>query len=337
MKILLHVLIMATAVLVIVWFVFWIYSHKEYSVSYGISFNQNHATSLGLGWKEVYTTMLNELQPEYLRIAAMWSEVEAVKGEYDFSNVDWMMDTAADAGAAVVLVVGQKAPRWPECHVPAWIQEYAAPEARDHLFDYVRAVAERYKDHPALELWQVENEAFIGFEFGECEGYDKTAVYDEIALIRQIDPTKKIIITDSGELSTWRKASKAGDLFGTTMYRIVRTPRGNTFSYDWLPAGFYRFKSAFWGRGHDDFFVSELQAEPWFTDRTPLDTSIEEMEVTMNPDRLKKHIDYASHVGASRVYLWGVEWWYYMMQERDDDRYWNIIERTIQKKHDPTR
>ncbi len=79
------------------------------------------------------------------------------------------------------------------------------------------------------------------------------------------------------------------------------------------------------GNVYDQFFVSELQAEPWFADTHPQNTSTETMEETMDPARLEAHLDYASRVGASRVYLWGVEWWYYMKQERNDSRYWDIV------------
>jgi hypothetical protein len=311
--------------LLVCWVLFWMYSYKTYNVEYGISFNQNHADSLGLDWKQVYTDMLQELQPKYVRVAAMWSEIEEEKGTHSFSDIDWMMNMAAKYNTKIVLVVGQKAPRWPECHVPTWIGGYSTEEVKGYLLDYVRETILRYKKHPALELWQVENEAFIRFEFGNCEGFNLDAVYEEVDLVRELDPDRKIVMTDSGELATWRRPSKTGDIFGTTLYRIVRTPSGRIFSYDFLPAGFYRLKARFWNKTESEFFVSELQAEPWFTDSDPLNASVEEMEETMNPERFQKHLNYASHVGASRVYLWGVEWWHYMKSKRGDSRYWDIV------------
>ncbi len=324
MKIFLNVLLIIVIILVLLWLIFWMYSHKTYDVEYGISFNQNHATSLGLEWKDVYRDMLTELQPEFIRIAAMWKEVEPVHGEFDFVDVDFMMEEAAAHGTKVLLVVGQKAPRWPECHVPEWIVGYTKQDAKKDVLAYVETVVERYKDHPALELWQVENEAFIHFKFGECEGFNRDVVPEEIALVRSLDTEHEIVMTDSGELSTWRKPSKLGDKFGTTLYRIVQTPSGTTFSYSWLPAGFYRIKAALLGITYENFFVAELQAEPWFTNSNPIDTSTEKMEETMNPERFQAHLQYASRVGASRVYLWGVEWWYVMKEVHDDARYWDI-------------
>lgn len=326
---LIHVSVLLIIAIVVTYCILWLMSIKTYDVTYGISFNQNHASSLGLDWRETYEAMLRDLQPKHIRIAAMWSEVEAVQGEYTFTDVDWMMDTAAKYNVNVQLVVGQKAPRWPECHVPEWVKTLSLPE--DALFAYITKTVNRYKDHPALETWQVENEAFIRFEFGECQEFRKDLVPQEVALVRELDPGRKIVMTDSGELSTWRRPSKYGDILGTTLYRIVRTPSGSTFSYDWLPPGFYKFKARIWGNGYYDFYVAELQAEPWFTDSNPTNTPIEEQELTMDPDRMKRHLDYAERVGASRAYLWGVEWWYFMKQERADDRYWEIAKEAMKK------
>lgn len=328
MKILKYISIFASVVLVLFLF-FLLLSKTRYDVAYGISFNQNHASDLGLDWRKVYVDMLSELKPPYIRVAAMWSEVEPVEDEFNFDNVDFMMDKAHEYGAKVILVVGQKAPRWPECHIPSWVEVEEATQL--DLFSYVEKVVERYKTHPALELWQVENEPFITFKFGKCKKYEKEATYDEIALVKKLDPDHKVIVTDSGELSTWRRSSKAGDVFGSTLYRIVHTPGGRTFSYGWLPAGFYRVKARMWGRGYDEFYISELQAEPWFTDGNPWTTPIGVQEKTMNPERLAKHFDYVERVGASRAYLWGVEWWYFMKEYKQDARYWEAVKQKIGK------
>jgi len=318
-------LIIILFIVATIWLIFWLFGRKRFPVEYGMSFNQNHAESLGLDWKETYSVMLKELNPKYVRIAAMWNQVEKEENVWDFSDVDFMMDEAEKYDAKVLLVVGQKAPRWPECHVPEWVNEKTREESKTHLLLYVDRVVNTYRDHPALELWQVENEAFINFKFGDCARFDERAVYDELERVRKQDPNHRIVMTDSGELSTWRTPSKLSDIFGTTLYRIVQNKYGWTFTYDWLPAGFYRLKAMLWGVEYQNFFVAELQAEPWFTHSSPLEATIEEQEKTMNPERLQKHIEYAERVGASRVYLWGVEWWYFMRKVNGDARYWEIV------------
>ncbi|MBU0596538.1 endo-1,4-beta-xylanase [Patescibacteria group bacterium] len=323
------ILLIIFALVAILYALLWLCSIRKYPVEYGISFNQYHAESLGLDWQETYLAMLTDLKPKYVRIAAMWNEVESVQGQFDFTKVDWMMDKASEHNTKVTLVVGQKAPRWPECHVPEWSNVLSKDDYDIALLNYVSEVVSRYKDNDELELWQVENEPFIKFRFGECGGFQEELTYDEINLVRELDPNHKIIITDSGELSTWRKASGAGDLFGTTLYRVIRRPSGMILNYDWLPPAHYRFKAKFWGRSFNNFYISELQAEPWFTDLDVQNTTLSEQAKTMTPDRLEKNFDYASRVGASRAYLWGVEWWYWMRESKQQGAFWNLVREKI--------
>lgn len=315
--------------LVLLYAAIWLASRKVYPIEFGISFNQNHARSLELDWRMVYAAMLDELKPKYVRIAAMWSEVEAERGKFDFSDEDWMMNEASKRGVKITLVVGQKAPRWPECHVPEWLDDYGQAETARDLMTYIQTAVERYKDHPALELWQVENEPFIRFRFGDCERYRPELVKEEIALVRQLDPAHKILVTDSGELSTWRRAIKAGDYFGTTVYRVVRTPKGKIVTYDWLPPAFYRWKARLLGRGIETVFISELQAEPWFANGNANDTPLAAQAETLDLERLNKNLNYAAKIGAPRAYLWGVEWWYWMREKNNDSSYWERIREKI--------
>jgi hypothetical protein len=328
-KIMLVLLIVIFTSLAVVYALMWLCSAKKYPIEYGISFNQDHAQYLGLEWRQVYLDMLSELKPKYVRIAAMWSEVEAEKGKYNFANVDWMMDRAAEKGVKILLVVGQKAPRWPECHVPSWTQSVSKQEYDQKLLSYVRAVAERYQSHSALDIWQVENEPFIHFRFGDCQNFDSNLIKKEVQLVKIVDLNHKILITDSGELSTWRRAINVGDLFGTTLYRVVRTPQGWPFTYDWLPAAFYRWKALFWGLKPTNVFVSEMQAEPWFTTEDALSSPLSEQRKTMDLDRLSRNFDYATRLGFSRAYLWGVEWWYWMKEKNGDNIYWERVKEEI--------
>lgn len=325
MRVFLKVVLLVLLILAIFYGYLWYASRQVYPVEFGISFSKEHAESLGLDWKKVYLAILDDLKPKYIRIAATWSEVESQPAKFIFDDVDWQFNEAQKKGVKILLVVGQKAPRWPECHVPGWANTLPDNQYRKKLFNYVKTVVERYKDNPAMDIWQVENEPFIRFAFGDCQHFDREIVPEEINYVHLLDLNHKILVTDSGELSSWRRASQAGDLFGTTVYRIVRTPQGWYWNYDWLPAAFYRFKAQFWGRNVKEMFVSELQAEPWFTNGNPVDTPIIEQEKSMNPDRLKKHINYVEKIGVPRAYMWGVEWWYWTREKQHDERYWNIV------------
>lgn len=305
----------------------WFLNLKEYPVEYGVSFNQNYAASLGLDWRKTYIDILTELKPKYIRIGVEWSEVEPEPGKFNFDNVDFMMAEAEKNNTKVLLAVGQKVPRWPECYFPAW---FASTENKDEaVLSYLTTTVNRYKNHKALEIWQVENEPYIPFDFGVCHDFNPNLVSKEIATVRGLDPDHKILATDSGELSTWYKAIRAGDLFGTTLYRTVSGPMGWNFNYDWVPASFYRVKTMVYRKPFDEMFVAELQAEPWFHGTGPLDTAPEISEKTMNPERLQKHFDLVKHIGTPRAYLWGAEWWYFMKEKRNDPRYWDVAKENI--------
>ncbi len=306
----------------------WVLNRHEYPVEYGVSFSKSYATELGLDWKKTYTAILTDLKPKFVRVNVQWNEVEAEPGKFDFSTTDFLLNEAQKNNVKVLLAIGQKVPRWPECYFPAWFD--AAENKDEAVLKYLTTTVEHYKKHPALEFWQVENEPYIPFDFGVCHNFNPNLVSKEIATVRGLDPDHKILVTDSGELSTWRRAMRAGDLFGTTLYRTVAGPMGWHFNYDWVPASFYRVKGMVFRRPFSEMFVAELQAEPWFAGSGPLDTPAEESEKTMNPARLQKHLDLVKHIGMPRTYLWGAEWWYFMKEVKGDARYWDTVKNNLQ-------
>jgi hypothetical protein len=317
---------------IVLYSILWMLSSKKYEVKYGISFSHEYAQYLGLDPREVYESILSDLKPDLLRLAVPWSEVERVRGVYDFSNIDYFISRSQKANAKVILVVGQKVPRWPECYIPEWTKTLTKEEHQKAVLEYVEVTVERYKNNSAIEYWQIENEPFIRFPFGECELFDKEVVHDEVELVKKLDPSREVVITDSGEMSTWRRSSFLGDVLGTTLYRTTRTFGGLIFSYDWLPPAFYKLKARLWGNTEQNFFVSELQAEPWFVDGTTPQTADYSLEKTFSPERFAQNIEYSQKVGASRVYLWGAEWWYFMKAKKADTRYWDYAKELFDKK-----
>lgn len=300
----------------------WWYGRTVHPITYGISFSSGHAAwFFDSQWKSMYREMLAELKPNFIRLSVDWDEVEKKEGVYDFSSVDFMMDEALKTGTNVLLTVGQKTPRWPECHIPTWVKEKTTDEYLKRLYTYVSTTVERYKNHSALEYWQVENEPYIHFDFGECGTFQRDAVQEEISFVKSHDPKHSVVVTDSGELSVWYPAAQKGDIFGTTMYRIITTSKGRLFTYDWLPAGWYRARAKVHGLTSDRFFISELQAEPWINTGNVTSTSLEEQFKTMSVDRMKQNFEFAGHTGASRAYVWGVEWWYWMKHIRGNSSF----------------
>jgi hypothetical protein len=281
------------------------------SSKFGVTFNYEYAQFLGLDPRKVYVALLDDWKFKYIRISAQWNLIEKKQGEYDFKELDWMMDEAGKRGAKIILAVGQKTPRWPECHNPEWVKNVPEKEYRSKLLGFMETVFKRYKNHPALEIWQVENEPFLNFGF-PCPHFTEEMLQEELSLAKKIDGNHPTLVTDSGELSSWRKTARAGDLFGTTMYRVIWNEHVGYINYDWIPPFFYRAKLWLNKQVTKNAYVIELQAEPWIPSGSVLDTNLEEQFKSMNLERLKKNISIAERTGFSRTYLWGVEWWYWL-------------------------
>lgn len=317
--------ITATLVVMLALFIYFNLPGPEPSpeVALGVTFSPRYATDLGVDWRRAYVATLDELGVRKLRLPVYWDLSEREPGTYDFSDTDWMLDEAGKRGAEVILVVGQREPRWPECHIPEWVKTEGNDAYREaRLTDFVGTVVSRYRDRPELSVWQVENEPFVTF-FGECPPLSREFFDKEIAYVRALDPAHPILITDSGEFSTWSAAAVRGDILGTTMYRKVYNPDHGYITYPIGP-NYYRFKAAliriFTGR--DRFIVAELQAEPW-AQGWVAHASVEEQYETMNPELLRDYVEYARRVGFSEAYLWGVEWWYWIREAKGKPEVWD--------------
>jgi hypothetical protein len=199
---------------------------------------------LGLDWKKVYVDMLEDLGIKNVRVSAYWNRVEPEKNKYNFDELDFQVQEAEKHGAKVVLAIGRRLPRWPECHEPDWVKDKPAELQQNELLSYMEAVVQRYQDSPALAYWQVENEPFLG-SFGECPKPDAGLLDREIALVKKLDPVRTILISDSGELSLWIHSGKRGDIFGTTLYRYVFSDVFNRYWVNYIPFWFYRVKGGF--------------------------------------------------------------------------------------------
>jgi hypothetical protein len=291
-------------------------------IIYGISFNTIYAEELGLNPREVYDAFLDDLGVRHLRLAAHWPMVEPVKDGYNFAELDYQLSRAEEVGADVVFAVGRRLPRWPECHIPEWAWGMTWDEHKEELREYIRAVVTRYRENPAVVYWQVENEPYLEvFAHEHCGSLDEAFLKEEIELVRSLDGTRPILVTDSGNIGTWMGAYRAGDLFGTSMYVYFWNPDLGQFK-SILPPWFYRAKEGFLALlfGEKQTLLIELAAEPWLLEpvtAVPLETQYSRMNV----EKFNEIIEYARRSRYDRQYLWGGEWWYWL-NERGESHMW---------------
>jgi Beta-galactosidase len=293
-------------------------------ITYGMSFNVPYARELGLDPMTVLTAMTSELGVRHFRIAAHWNLIEPLEDTYDFAWMDEQLVHIEESGSDAIFAVGRRLPRWPECHVPEWVEERSWEEQKAEIREYITAVVNRYKDSSAITYWQVENEPYLTvFATEHCGNtLDEEFLREEIELVRSLDPTRPILVTDSGNLGTWRGAYEKGDAFGTSVYVYFWNPELGQFRTI-LPPWFYRAKEnlvkLFYG--DKETFLIELSLEPWLVEpvaTVPLATQYSRMDMV----KMDEILAYARDTRFENQYLWGAEWWYWL-RGQGDDTYWN--------------
>lgn len=317
--------VLVLAVLLLVWINLPI-REPQGKFAIGTTFSYRYAQDIGLDWREVYVALLDDLKIKDIRIPVYWDFIEPEEGQYDFADIDWQLSEAQKRGARITLVVGQKVPRWPECYIPSWAQGQQERRVQKQL-DMIRVVVERYRGNEVVVRWQVENEPFLAF--GICPPLEEELLDKEIALVRNLDPNRPIVVTDSGELSLWVGAARRADIFGTTMYREVYSAKLGHWNYPIGP-NFFKLKrylvSLF--TGQENFIVAELQGEPWvkgWTVHAPLPVQLE----SMNAEKLLDNVSFAKKTGMTEIHIWGVEWWYWLLKTQGDASVWNAARSAV--------
>lgn len=319
--------------LVVVLFTVWLLAQKPapIQITYGMSFNTPYARELGLDWRVTYDAILDELKVRHLRLAAHWPMVEPVSGVYNFEELDYQIKRAEEVGATVILAVGRRLPRWPECHVPPWAQAVTPEDRQAAQLRYMEQVISRYKESPAVVMWQVENEPFLEvFAFEHCGQLDVDFLEKEIALVRKLDSTRQILVTDSGNLGRWSAAYKRGDVFGTSVYVHFWNPELGQFRTV-QPAFLYRVKDNLMGvlYGDKPTMLIELSAEPWLLE--PVTAVPLEVQFTrMNLQKFEDILTYAADTRFDKQYLWGAEWWFWL-REQGHPELWERGQRLFMK------
>jgi len=291
-------------------------------ITWGVNFSQKQAELLGLDWQETYLALLDDLKVKNIKLITYWDLIEPKENEYSFEDLDWQIKTAEEKGAKILLVIGMKTGRWPECHIPEWAKGLNKEEQQNGILELLETIVKRYTGPTrAIWAWQVENEPF--FPFGECPWVDKNFLKKEIDLVKSID-NRPILISDSGEFSFWFTAANLGDLVGTTLHRKVWSKELKIYiTHHWFrPIYYWRKTQIIKKLFNKEVICVELQAEPW----CPVllyDCPVSEQEKTMTLDRFEANIEFAQKTGLKEFYFWGGEWWYWMKEKQEKPEIWN--------------
>ncbi|MDP1629411.1 MAG: beta-galactosidase [bacterium] len=320
---------LAALVIFLIWAVFLLTVYGFYKnppsadLQFGVNFSKKQALRFNLDWRKTYLEILDDLNVKFVRLAAYWDEIEPEEGNYNFSDLDWQIEEARKRNAKIILAVGLRLPRWPECHAPQWARIQNEELRIKNLIRYIEETVKHYQEFNNIVAWQVENEPFLR-GFGECPALNVKLLGKEIALVKSLD-SRPIVITDSGELGDWFRSYRRADIFGTTMYRKVWSDKISGFFRYPLPPAFF-----WWRQGTVNFFLGrkeiigvELQAEAWGPGRQIYDMRPDEIKDFFSAAEMLESIDYSRRVGLPINYLWGAEWWAWM-KENGHPQYWNL-------------
>ena len=303
----------------------------------GVSFSQKYAQELGIDWQTAYTSLLNDLHVKRLRLMSYWDIHEPKVGQYDFGPLDWQMNQASRHGVEVILVVGVRQPRWPECHLPEWAASLSESESYRQLLIYIQKVVERYQNHPSLSAWQLENEPANKL-FGNCSDWNPEFYQAEFELIRQLDSAHPIYTTTSNQTGVPIKPP-FGDRVGFSIYRQAYPQiagRAMRWSYWYMPPAWHSLRAAAIDKLHSvPTYIHELQTEPWGPKATNK-LSIDSQNQLMNPHKLTEHVDYALGTGIDEMYLWGAEWWYWRKIKFGDPAMWDSVKDVLVRSSGPS-
>ena len=318
-----YVIIISIVVLILIFLII-VYSldfGKNKDIKYGMTYSQKYAKELGLNWQDAFVNLIDDLGIKKFRLMAYWDDIELSAGKYDLTELDWLVRRAEYGNADIILVVGRRQPRWPECHQAPWVDELSRNDQMKAELDMIKEVVNHFKQYDNIIGWQVENEPFLSV-FGECPETTDEFYIQKLELVRSLDD-RPTIMTDSGELSTWRKSASLNPILGTSIYRYVWNKTYGDFIYP-LPPAYYYLKTQLIKllTPVKGVIVSEMQMEPWLG-KPVIGTPLAEQYHSMNVKRLQKNFHYIQRAGLSPVYLWGVEWWYWL-KEQGDESIWNL-------------
>ena len=337
-----HKLIIIFVLLILIIFIamasigeWYISSQSDIPLTYGVSFIPDYASSLGLNPKQTMLALLN-IGVRQFRLTSYWSDIEPVKNQFNYSELDWEMSLANQYKAKVILTVGLRQPRWPECHPPAWVNTSAPMSTWEpQLLSFMRNVINRYKNNPALEAWQLENEYFLK-GFGTCTNFSRSRLNSEFNLLKKLDPTHPVIIGRSNNALGIPLGSPTPDFYGISIYKRVWdaavTHRYLEYPY---PGWFYAFLAGL-QQIHQgkNMIIDELQGEAWPPNgKSITQTSLAEQNKSLSATRLQNRFNFGKSTGMKDIILWGAEYWYYRKEILHDPSLWNVAANEFKNNH----
>jgi len=278
----------------------------------------------------------------HVRISVEWSQVEPREGVYDFRLLDALLARAQQDGTKVLLTVGVKGQRHPEFYIPDWVLARANlpsgavisddPYLREQALRMVAAVVEHVAGSSAVDSWEADNEPYQPSWRAQEWTLGRDFVREEVRAIHDHDPRGRRVIVNHGQVFVtdrhWKEALADGDGLGVSLYPFRDYEiLGRTFVFPISELGPITPNYAAQARAAlasgRPFYITEMQAEPFLNADLRL-VSPANPALNLTPSYFRRNVGYARRSGASRVYLWGAEWWLFEREHYGDSTWWDL-------------
>ncbi|MBI5949552.1 MAG: beta-galactosidase [Chloroflexi bacterium] len=283
--------------------------------------------------------LLEETGARHVRLSVEWSQVEPVEGRFDFTLVDALLAEAERRGAAVLLTVGLKGQRHPEYYLPNWALAEGRPpwgaviqldsELGRRALAMVRATVAHVAGSAAIDSWGADNEPYVTSPRADRWALSRELVQAEVAAIHESDPLNRPVSIGHAQIfahdTRWRGIVEDADAMAVSIYPFRNVPfPGRAIIFPIMEMGpltpnfpAHAREAAAAG---DAFWITEMQAEPWAEGDIRLFTP-SKPSPNLDTGKFRRSLDYARRSGASRVYLWGSEWWLFTKERQGDARW----------------
>lgn len=274
----------------------------------GFTYSAPYAQSLGLDPIQSFNEILNQLPFQFVRLPVYWDRYEPLNDLWDTGEINQLLDIAEHHNVKVILAIGQKVPRWPECYAPNWTSSLTEPEYDQQFTEFIEHIVKQSTDRTIIARWQVENESY--FPFGDCEQVEPKLIRAQTKIVNQMGGNRPIQTTVSGEQGVGFSKAAFADIVGMSLYRSVKAPVLGDYQFPHTPF-FYRVQSWLITLAGKRAVISELQAEPWGLHEFDLSNSVGVAEAyqAFTKEDLAKQMEFARRTGVREISLWGVEWW----------------------------
>ncbi|WP_322795083.1 beta-galactosidase [Tepidiforma sp.] len=287
----------------------------------------------------VLRQLMEETGIRLVRLSVRWDEVEPEEGRFDFTVIEAELDAVRAMGGGANVSIGMKAQRHPEFYIPGWALEGVelreglvlseVPALRARALRMVGTVAAHLAGRPEIDSWTAENEGYIASHRAHRYSLSQEYVAEVARTIRAADPLGRPVVINHAQHYVfdrrWKDALADADVLAQSMYpRRNGSLLGRPVVIDIMQLGWlmpnYAHQARVARAQGKEFWVTELQAEPW-TDGDARLISPERPSPNLSPATLRRNVEYARRTGALRIYLWGAEWWLYQ-RERYGDGSW---------------